>query len=511
MSGPRIVGLCEGYGGLTMGVRAVLGGDLVAYAEVKPAAVALLADRHPNVPNLGDLTVADWTGVEAEIVTAGWPCQPHSSAGKRLGEEDPRAIWPAVLDVVRVVRPTLFIGENVARVATNGELRRVVRSLAAIGYVGSWRCAPASGLVGTPHKRDRLLLVAVDAALPRAEADRRIARWAGAARELGGLGAPVGGGESGDELTLLPTPTARDHKGRGWGDQPGRPLSETVHRLLPTPTQNMTTGAGSEGRDGGLNLQTAAVQLLPTPSASSYGTNQGGSAGRVGPVRESLDTMAKRERLTADRWGVYADAIARWEAVTGEVAPDPTQPSTKAPHGPQLSPAFVEWMMGVPKGWVTDGAPGVGHDSRGRWSAPGERNAFLSLLGDGVVPQWGAAQVTDVLPVALAEARAAGRIERNPEGEVVVVADLSPTVERLLHLARNARDAGLWSETVRTGFTARKVVLLQGALVRDAKAAEDVATLKNLARRGVADGLWSDEVRAEFTACREALETQEAA
>ena len=78
---------------------------------------------------------------------------------------------------------------------------------------------------------------------------------------------------------------------------------------------------------------------------------------------------------TLTDWGAYTPAIRRWEALT-RPAPPPTQPSHKGT--PQLSPAFVEWLMGLPAGWVTD-VPGL------------TRNQQLKALGNGVVPQQAAA------------------------------------------------------------------------------------------------------------------------
>ena len=71
-------------------------------------------------------------------------------------------------------------------------------------------------------------------------------------------------------------------------------------------------------------------------------------------------------------WGVYAPAIARWEHVTGRPAPAPTERGRTGQ--PRLSPAFVEWMQGLPAGHVT-AVPGV------------SRNDQLAALGNGVVPQ----------------------------------------------------------------------------------------------------------------------------
>lgn len=355
MSALTHAGLFEGYGGTTMAAALALGPlDTRWVSDVKPASVALLAHRHPEVPNLGDMTAIDYTAApRVAIATASWPCQPHSSAGKRLGEADPRALWPHVARAVAQLRPAVFLGENVARIAGNGELRRVVRALAELGYVGAWRCVRASD-VGAPHRRDRCFVVAVD---PAADAERVAGRLAdGHAAQRG-------------------RPDAAEQAGVG-----NRRAGLT---LLKTPTANLASNGGTqhpEKRKAGGHGPTLADEvewLLPTPSASSYGSNRGGAAGRVGPVRESLDTMARHERIAPDQWRVYAAAVERWERVLGRPAPDPTQPSPKAGAKPVLSPRFVEWMMGLPAGWVTD-VPGL------------TRAQMLSLLGDGVVPQQGA-------------------------------------------------------------------------------------------------------------------------
>lgn len=71
-------------------------------------------------------------------------------------------------------------------------------------------------------------------------------------------------------------------------------------------------------------------------------------------------------------WGLYADAVTRWEQTLGRPAPAPTMLNTKGK--PHLAPTFVEWMMGLPTGWVTD-IPNI------------TRSQTLKALGNGVVPQ----------------------------------------------------------------------------------------------------------------------------
>jgi DNA (cytosine-5)-methyltransferase 1 len=348
----RIGSLFSGYGGLDMAVQAALGGgQVVWHCDKKPASLALLHHRHPNVPIHPDMRFVHWGRVEPiDVLAASWPCQPHSSAGKRLGEADPRALWPTVERAIAATRPRIFFGENVARITSNGELRRVVRSLAALGYVGAWRVQRASD-VYAPHQRARCFVVAVDAAA-----------YAGGFGRLGGpRGVAAGrhtsvGGE------------AVDHA----GDSHRASLT-----LLPTPTQSMTTGAGTSGRDGGLSLQTAAITLLPTPTARD--AKDRGNFTEQADRRRSLPHRIKAMETSDVSWGTYAEAIARWGCATGREAPAPTQLGTKGQ--PQLSPRFVEWM---PAGHVCD-VPGL------------SRNQQLSLLGDGVVPQQGAAAFSFLL------------------------------------------------------------------------------------------------------------------
>lgn len=128
---------------------------------------------------------------------------------------------------------------------------------------------------------------------------------------------------------------------------------------------------------------------------------------------KSLSIETQRIARSAT-FGVYAPAVERWESVLGRSAPAATEPTGKG-RAHRLSPRFVEWMMGLPDGWVTgesveawrsrlrerrtgaDARP-VGHrGSLARQTMPISRNDALKALGNGVVPQQAAAAVRHLL------------------------------------------------------------------------------------------------------------------
>ena len=121
--------------------------------------------------------------------------------------------------------------------------------------------------------------------------------------------------------------------------------------------------------------------LLPTPTAA-LGT--GGQATRGGARSGELLLRGEAVRAGSEGFGRYQAAVDRWAGVTGRDAPEPTV----AVKGRQrLNPLLVEWMMGLPEGWVTDPALGL------------SPSAQLKALGNGVVPQQAAEAVRWLLEV----------------------------------------------------------------------------------------------------------------
>ena len=154
----KIGSLCTGYGGLDMAVEAYFDAEMVWCAENDKYAAALIEQRF-NKPNLGDIKQIDWDTVEPiDILTAGYPCQPFSTAGSRKGKEDERHLWPYIKEIISVLRPQFVVLENVTGHLNYG-FNTVLGDLTKIGYDAKWRIVRASD-VGAPHRRARLFVIA---------------------------------------------------------------------------------------------------------------------------------------------------------------------------------------------------------------------------------------------------------------------------------------------------------------------------------------------------------------
>ena len=96
-----------------------------------------------------------------DVITAGFPCQPFSVAGKQRGEQDERNMWPTTWDTIRIIRPRFTFLENVPGLLNSGYFRVILNNLHEIGYDVRWACLSAKE-VGAQHQRERLWIVATD-------------------------------------------------------------------------------------------------------------------------------------------------------------------------------------------------------------------------------------------------------------------------------------------------------------------------------------------------------------
>ena len=175
----------------------------------------------------------------------------------------------------------------------------------------------------------------------------------GVAYELPMSGHLTAGSEYSSSLNgeLFPTPTVSKRPNRS--ASPGAKLRPSIHQitdLLPTPnTMEHLPARTGEARERQLRR----------------GDPEGSRRESMGNLREDI------AEIPEGQWGKYEPAIRRWETVLGRPAPEPTEQAPKG--GRRLSARFVEWMQGLPDGWVTDPVLGL------------SRVQQLKMLGNGVV------------------------------------------------------------------------------------------------------------------------------
>lgn len=168
----RVLDLFSGIGGMSLGLERA-GHETVAFCEIEPFQRRVLHKHWPEVPCYDDVRTltaarlaADGIG-RIEIITGGFPCQDLSLAGRLagMGSETRSGLWSEIVRLVRELRPSFVIVENVANLLSGpserpgGWFGRVLGDLAECGYDAEWESLPA-GAVGAPHERDRVWILA---------------------------------------------------------------------------------------------------------------------------------------------------------------------------------------------------------------------------------------------------------------------------------------------------------------------------------------------------------------
>lgn len=181
--------LFSGIGGFDY-AAALLGWINIFDCEIDAFCRKVLEYHFPNSVHYGDITkqiFKEWRG-KIDVLSGGFPCQPFSLAGQRKGTDDNRYLWPQMLRVIREIRPTWVVGENVAGILTMvqpgaevevggqaslfGEdyrkrvlhrqeyvIENICRDLEREGYAVQPLLIPACA-VGAPHRRDRIWFIA---------------------------------------------------------------------------------------------------------------------------------------------------------------------------------------------------------------------------------------------------------------------------------------------------------------------------------------------------------------
>ena len=155
--------LFSGIGGFDLAAE-WCGWENVFHCEWNTFGQKVLKHHFPKSISYNDITKTNFSihRGDIDILSGGFPCQPYSSAGKRLGKEDERHLWPEMLRAIREIQPSWVVGENVRGLTNwNGGLvfDEVQSDLEAQGYEVLPFLLPAAAL-NAPHRRDRIWFIA---------------------------------------------------------------------------------------------------------------------------------------------------------------------------------------------------------------------------------------------------------------------------------------------------------------------------------------------------------------
>tara|TARA_R100000935_G_scaffold17375_1_gene34093 strand:+ start:776 stop:1906 length:1131 start_codon:yes stop_codon:yes gene_type:complete len=160
----RHLDLFSGIGGFALGLEATQKIKTVAFCEIDKYCTKVLNKNWPEVPVYKDIKELTYDKLKADgidsidIITGGYPCQPFSIAGLKKGVEDPRHLWPEYFRIIKELRPTWVIGENVSGHIKLG-LDAVQEDLESQGYSLRTFSVSASS-IGANHQRERIWTVA---------------------------------------------------------------------------------------------------------------------------------------------------------------------------------------------------------------------------------------------------------------------------------------------------------------------------------------------------------------
>jgi DNA (cytosine-5)-methyltransferase 1 len=340
-----VISFCSGYGGIERGLDlAGVEHRVLAYVEIEAFAIANLVAKMET----GQLVPAPiFTDIKTfpahlfrgcvDIITGGYPCQPFSAAGKRLGTEDSRHLWPYILDHIKAIRPVRCMFENVEGHISLG-LRGVIGDLESASYNSTWGIFSAAE-VGAPHQRKRVYILA------NAEGQRY-----GAGREQRDIYQSDGG---------------------------------SVWECLSEPP---LTGLCAGGDEIVANADRAGQQTQRRESGAERETGLAGESGELanasgqrfsGESQGQLQQPGRAEVVSAGE--ELADTISqRLEGLTRHGS-DNSEPGRQSPQSQR--PVSQSGVFSDTTGWLPE--PGLGRVVDG---CP-NRVDRLRLLGNGVVPQ----------------------------------------------------------------------------------------------------------------------------
>jgi DNA (cytosine-5)-methyltransferase 1 len=354
---PRVGSLFSGYGGLDLAVEEVFNARTIWFSEINESVARVFSHHWPDAPNLGDITTIDWNHVPpVDILCGGFPCQDVSTVGKMAGLKPGTrsGLWAHMAAAIDALQPEWVVIEN-------------VRGLLSATTIRTNR----EGEFDERHNPEHATR---EGATPRGVEPDLWNLGETAARPLRAAGAVLG------DLADL----------RYDAQWIGLPASQVG---APHPRYRVFVLARRAVPDAvGIGCIPRWRELAAGESTPGHDRAQPSDHRPRSPRADRLPTHGgtrqplELDRATLQRWGKYASAVARWTQIVGRPAPAPALLNEGT--GPRPAPAFVEWLMGLPSGWVTDPHHGL------------TTNQQLAALGNGVLPAQGSHALHALLPLS---------------------------------------------------------------------------------------------------------------
>lgn len=392
------------------------GMETVQLVERDPYCQSILRKNFPGVDLHDDITTFDATRLRGrvDIVSAGFPCQPHSLSGSRLASRDDRDLWGEVVRVLGEAKPRWFLGENVPGLFSSESgnfFGRIVNDLAEMGYRVGWCCYGASD-VGAVHRRKRVFIIAWNPDCQRCEelvdgnpegskdVDSRLDTDSNNSVREGGI---IGDGDSrcAEFERVFPSDTEGAMRECSKSSRPGRARTSGLLAVANTESREDDERESgivgeAEGRWQGLDSTTCScgADVADSPSIRFQGFQEGG-----------LDGQDDEERQEGREVEPEGSGLREADVANSDFVSEPQA-------GQAINPVRDQGDSWHNLGW-SDWRPVRGGDWRGWGIEPvlrsgddgvssgvaclttKERKSALHALGNAVVPQ-------QVYPILLA-------------------------------------------------------------------------------------------------------------
>ncbi len=302
---PTVISFCSGYAGIERGLDlAGIRHRVIAYVEIEAFAIANLVSKMESgqldpAPIYTDLKTFPghlFRGA-VDIITGGYPCQPFSAAGKRLGEKDPRHLWPYIRKHIRTIQPARVFLENVEGHISMG-LSSVISDLEEDGYRSTWGIFSARE-VGAPHQRKRVYILA--------DREGQFIEWGKSERASAGQPEK----EAGDRGSVVADSISLRHR---WGNSDG--CEEKRQKVLSGEQGRSEVGSEVEGRskcggDMGYSKHDGSLATTERGSTEEASTDnkEGQAEPGVGRVVDGCADRVDRIRLLGN--GVVPQTAAK--------------------------------------------------------------------------------------------------------------------------------------------------------------------------------------------------------